>query len=168
MVQSFLHWLYPCSCKHSVDFIQQWQILALIYEINSYYELWKSPEVKKKWRIIALNVFDFCPLLEECHSRPVLFSPVFLSHNFRLFCRMSLKEFLCPSCESLPSIFWLHRMHIGIVLSFTQTVCPLQWHYVFISMVWQKLFLNMVWHWILYFTFIYIMNLNWMWITCQD
>lgn len=133
MIQSFLPWLYPCSCKHSVDFIQQWQILDLNCEIS-------SPEVKKKWRIIALNVFHFCPLLEEGHSRLVLLSPVFLSHNFRLFCHMSLKEFLCPPRESLPSLFWLHRMHIGIVLSFTQTVCPLQWHYVFISMVWQNYF----------------------------
>lgn len=103
----------------------------------------------------------FCPFqLEEGHSRLVLLSPVFLSHNFRLFCYMSLKEFLCLHRESLPSLFWLHRMHIGIVLSFTQTVRPLQWRYVFISMVWQKLFLNTGWQWILCFTFICVLNLS--------
>lgn len=114
-------------------------------------------------------MFLSCPLqLEEGHSRLVLLSPVFLSHNFRLFCCMPLKDFLCLRCESLPSLFWLHRMHIGIVLSFTPTVRPLQWRWVFISMVWQKLFLNTGWRWILYFTFIYIMNLNPNMIPCQD
>lgn len=130
---------------------------------NSCPKLWniKSRVKKKKWRITSLSTFHLCPFqLEEGHSGLVLLSPVFLSHNFRLFCYTSLKEFLCLHRESLPSLFWLYRMHIGIVLSFTQTVRPLQWRYVFISMVWQKLFLNTGWHWILYFTFIYVMNLN--------
>lgn len=118
-------------------------------------------EIKKKWKITTLSAFHFRPFqLEEGCSRPVWLSPVFLSHNFRLFCYMSLKEFLCLCHKSLPSLFWLHRMHIGFVLSFTPTVRPLKWHYVFISVIWQKLFLNTGWHWILYFTFMYVMNLN--------
>lgn len=148
MVQSFFYWLYL--------YIYQWEILALHYEIP-------SPEVKKKnkWKTTILSAFHSCPFQPvEGHSRLVLLSPVVLSHNCRLFCYMSLKEFLCLCHESLPSLFWLHRMHIGIVLSFTQTVCPLQWRYVFIRMVWQKLPLDTDWHWILYFTFICIMNLN--------
>lgn len=129
---------------------------------HSFPRLWvSSSEIKKKWRITTLSAFHFCPFqLEEGCSRLVLLSPVFLSHNFRLFCYMSLKEFLCLGHKSLPSLFWLHRMHIGFVLSFTPTVRPLKRHYVFISMIWQKLFLNRCWHWILYFTFIYAMNLN--------
>lgn len=124
-------------------------------------------EVEKKWEITAQRAVHFCPSqLEEGHSRLVLLSPVFLFHKFKLFHSASLKQFLCLCRESLPSLFWLHRMHIAIVLSFTQTVCPLRWCYAFISMVGQKIFL------ILIAIKFYVLDPKWVqtwtWMTFQD